>query len=50
MIRIIMGTILQIADGRRPLEDIKRILEAKDRTAAGPTASPKGLCMMESSL
>lgn len=47
MIRIIMGTILQIADGRRPLEDIKRILEAKDRTAAGPTASPKGLCMME---
>lgn len=47
MIRIIMGTILQVADGRRPVEDIKKILEAKDRTTAGPTVEAKGLCMME---
>ncbi|WP_027108729.1 tRNA pseudouridine(38-40) synthase TruA [Lacticigenium naphthae] len=47
MIRIIMGTVLQVSDGRRPLEDIPRILEAKDRNLAGPTGSPKGLRMEE---
>lgn len=47
MIRIIVGTVLQVADGRRPVEDIPNILEAKDRTVAGPTVAPKGLCMME---
>lgn len=47
MIRVIMGTVLQVADGRRPVEDIIKILEKKDRNAAGPTLSPKGLCMVE---
>lgn len=47
MIRVIMGTVIQVADGRRPVEDIPRILDAKDRTAAGPTLDAKGLCMME---
>lgn len=47
MIRVIMGTVVQVADGRRPPEDIPRILAAKDRNAAGPTLSAKGLCMME---
>lgn len=47
MIRIIMGTILQIADGRREPEEIEQMLKAKDRAAAGPTAAPHGLCMVE---
>ncbi len=47
MIRIIMGTVLQVADGRREPEEIQQMLEAKDRTSAGPTAAPHGLCMME---
>lgn len=45
MIRIIMGTLLEVADGRRPATDIPAILDAKDREAAGKTAAPEGLCM-----
>lgn len=47
MIRIIIGNILPIADGRRKPEEIKRMLDAKDRQAAGMTAPPNGLCLME---
>lgn len=47
MIRIIMGTVLQVADGRRPISDIPKIIEAKDREAAGPTVDARGLCMVE---
>lgn len=47
MIRIIMGTVLQVADGRRPVEDIPKILAAKKRGKAGPTAASRGLCLME---
>lgn len=43
MIRIIVGTVLEIADGRRDVEEMKEILEAKDRKAAGPTIGPQGL-------
>lgn len=46
-IRVMMGTLLQVADGRRPAEDIPDILEAKYRKKAGPTAASRGLCMME---
>lgn len=47
MIRILMGTLLEIADGRRQPEEISNIIEAKDREAAGMTLSPEGLCMEE---
>lgn len=47
MIRILMGTLLEVADGRRQPEEIKGIIEAKDREAAGMTLSPEGLCMEE---
>jgi tRNA pseudouridine38-40 synthase len=47
MIRIIMGTIVEVADGRRKAEEIPLILEAKDREKAGITLNPEGLCMME---
>ena len=43
MIRIIVGTVLEIADGRREVEEMREILEAKDRNAAGPTIGPQGL-------
>lgn len=45
MIRIIIGTILEIADGRRHVSEMKKILTAKDRNKAGPTISAKGLCL-----
>jgi tRNA pseudouridine38-40 synthase len=47
MVRIFIGTLLQIANGRRPADDMKRLLEVKDRRQAGPTASPQGLYLVE---
>jgi len=45
MVRIIVGTLLQVGEGKRAPEDMIRILEAKDRAAAGPTAESKGLML-----
>ena len=47
MIRIFIGTCLQIADGMKPPEEIDRLLLVKDRNEAGPTASGKGLYLVE---
>jgi tRNA pseudouridine38-40 synthase len=43
MVRIIVGTLIQVGIGRYTPEDIPRMLAAKDRQAAGPTAPPHGL-------
>lgn len=45
MVRILVGTQLQAAQGRLTPEDLPRILEARDRTQAGPTAPPQGLVL-----
>ncbi|WP_055105095.1 tRNA pseudouridine(38-40) synthase TruA [Paenibacillus ihumii] len=45
MVRIIVGTLLEVGQGKRPPEQMKQILEAKDRKAAGPTAESKGLML-----
>ena len=45
MIRIIVGTLLVIGNGRRAPEDIRSMLAAKDRTTAGPTVPAHGLCL-----
>ena len=47
MVRIIAGTLVQIGLGQKKPEDIPRILAAKDRSQAGPTAPPQGLCLMK---
>ncbi len=46
MVRNIVGTLVEVGVGRLEPEKIKEILEAKDRTAAGPIAPPQGLCLM----
>lgn len=43
MVRIMVGTLLRVAQGKLEPEDVPRIIEAKDRGAAGPTAPPYGL-------
>ncbi|OPJ56486.1 tRNA pseudouridine(38-40) synthase TruA [Alkalithermobacter paradoxus] len=43
MVRIIVGTLLEVGLYKKRPEDIKDILQKKDRSLAGPTASPKGL-------
>jgi len=46
MVRNIVGTLVEVGMGRWKPEKIKEILEATDRTAAGPLAPPGGLCLM----
>lgn len=47
MVRIIAGTLAMIGRGKGKPEDIQDMLEAKDRSAAGPTAPANGLCLMK---
>ncbi|MCD6406045.1 MAG: tRNA pseudouridine(38-40) synthase TruA [Planctomycetes bacterium] len=47
MVRIIVGTLLEVARGALRPDDIPAILAARDRSAAGPTAPPRGLCLVE---
>ena len=46
MVRNIVGTLAEVGLGRLTPERIKQIIEAKDRTAAGPIAPAAGLCLM----
>jgi tRNA pseudouridine38-40 synthase len=45
MIRNIVGTLIWLASGKISLDQFKKILRAKDRRLAGPTAPAKGLCL-----
>ena len=47
MVRIMVGTLLEIAAGRMDEAAIPAILAGKDRSKAGPTAPAKGLCLQE---
>lgn len=47
MVRILTGTLIEIGDGRRPPEEMTKILEARDREAAGFTAPACGLTLIE---
>jgi tRNA pseudouridine38-40 synthase len=46
MVRNIVGTLLEVGRGRRPAEWVAEALASRDRTRAGPTAPPQGLCLM----
>lgn len=46
MVRILVGTLLQVGMGERSPEEMQDILKAKDRSAAGPTAPAHGLTMV----
>lgn len=45
MVRIIVGTLLEVGQGKRAPEDMRSILEARNRQAAGPTAPAHGLLL-----
>lgn len=47
MVRIIAGTLMEIGRGNMEPEKMQEILEAKDRTAAGPTAPACGLTLVK---
>ena len=45
MVRIMTGTLIEVGKGRLRAEEVKDILESRDRSNASPTAPAKGLCL-----
>lgn len=43
MVRGLVGTMVEIGLGKRPQEDLRRVIESGDRSLAGPTAPARGL-------
>ncbi len=47
MVRILVGTMTQVGEGKRPVDDVARLLsEPGLRTEAGPTVPSRGLCLL----
>jgi len=46
MVRNIVGTLVDVGRGRFPPEFVAELIENRDRSAAGPTAPPHGLFLM----
>lgn len=47
MVRILVGTLIEVGQGKRSPESMKDLLTARDRQQAGPTAPASGLTLME---
>jgi tRNA pseudouridine38-40 synthase len=47
MVRNIVGTLIEVGRGKLAPADVVRILRARDRSCAGPTAPASGLCLMK---
>ncbi|MEA5115862.1 MAG: tRNA pseudouridine(38-40) synthase TruA [Geobacteraceae bacterium] len=47
MVRIMVGTLVDIGRGKLGPEVVSRLLESGDRRLAGVTAPPQGLCLVE---
>ncbi|MDL2302068.1 tRNA pseudouridine(38-40) synthase TruA [Lachnospiraceae bacterium OttesenSCG-928-D06] len=47
MVRIIVGTLLEVGEKKREPMEMRDIIEAKDRKKAGPTAPAHGLCLVK---
>ncbi len=47
MVRIILGTLLEVGRGKRTPSEVAMILATRERRHAGKTALPHGLCLVE---
>lgn len=46
MVRSLVGILLHVGEGKRTPGTVAGVLEARDRSAAGPVAPPHGLCLV----
>ncbi len=47
MVRAIVGTLLEVGEGRRSQEEFSKMLLAQDRKAAGPAVPAEGLFLVQ---
>ncbi len=47
MVRILVGTLLEVGRGYWDVDYVQTVLDGRDRKLAGPTAPPEGLCLMK---
>jgi tRNA pseudouridine38-40 synthase len=47
MVRNLVGTLVEVGRSRQPVSWVREVLDGRDRTKAGPTAPPQGLCLEE---
>ncbi|HEX6199722.1 MAG TPA: tRNA pseudouridine(38-40) synthase TruA, partial [Thermoanaerobaculia bacterium] len=47
MVRSLVGTLIEVGEGRRTVADFRRLLSGRPRDEAGPTAPARGLCLEE---
>jgi tRNA pseudouridine38-40 synthase len=47
MVRVMVGTLVEVGKGTRDPGDIPGLIESGDRKKSGITAPPQGLCLME---
>ena len=46
MVRAIVGTLVDLGQGRITVDDLKNIIEARDRSEAGKSVPPHGLYLI----
>ncbi len=47
MVRSLVGSALEVAIGRRPVSWVREVLDARNRSAAGAVAHPRGLALTD---
>jgi tRNA pseudouridine38-40 synthase len=47
MVRILVGTLVEVGEGRFTASQVAEIVKSGDRTRAGQTAPAHGLCLVE---
>ena len=46
MVRTIVGTLLEVGQGKRTVDSMDDLIRSRDRRQAGQTAKPHGLCLL----